>query len=50
MCLSTRPTSKWLFVLELPSGSPEIAKVRTSAILGPHNLVRKPPIEMRFEK
>jgi len=42
-----RPASKWLFVLGLPSGSPEIAKVGTPVTLGPHNFVCKPPIEMR---
>ncbi len=49
LCLSTRPTSKWLFVLGLPSGSLEITKVGTSKTLGPHNFVCRPPIEMRHE-
>jgi len=44
-----RPTSKWLFVPGLPSGSPEIAKVGTPATLGPHKFMCKPPIDMRFE-
>ncbi len=47
LCLSTRPTSKWLFVPALPSGSPEIAKVGIPVILGPHNFVCRLPIEMR---
>jgi len=40
-------TSKWLFVLGLPSWSPKIAKVGTPATLGPHNFVNKPPMEMK---
>jgi hypothetical protein len=43
-----RPTSKWLFVLGLPSGSLEIAKVGTFAT--PHNFVCRPPIEMRSKQ
>jgi len=35
--LPTGPTSKWLFVPGLPSGSLEIAKVGTSMILGRYN-------------
>ncbi len=50
LCLSTRPTSKWLFVPRLPSGSPEIAKIKTFATLGPHNFVCKPPIEMSLKQ
>jgi hypothetical protein len=42
-----KPTTKWLFVMGLPSGSLEIAKVGTPATLGPHNFVCRPPIEMR---
>ncbi len=42
-------TSKWLFILGLPSGSPEIAKIGILATLGPHNFVCKPLIEMRSE-
>ncbi len=49
LCLSTKPTSKWLFVPGLPSGSLEIAKIRTLATLDPHNFVCRPPIMMRFE-
>ncbi len=49
LCLSTRPTSKWLFVLGLPSGNPEIAKIRIPANLEPHNLVCKPLIKMWFK-
>jgi hypothetical protein len=44
--LFTGPTSKWLFVPGLPSGSPEIAQVGTLATLEPHNLTIKPQIEM----
>jgi len=47
--LSTRPTSKWHFVLKLPSGSPKIVKVRTPTTLGTHNFTCKHRIEMRFE-
>jgi len=47
LCLSTRPTSKWLFVPGLLSGSPEIAKIGSPTTLGPHNFVCRPPIEMR---
>jgi len=47
LCLSMRPTSKWHFVLGLPSGSFEIPKVKTFVTLGPHNFVCRPPIEMR---
>ncbi len=43
------PTSKWHFFLRLPSGNPEIPKVRTLVTLGPHNFVFRPPIEMKFE-
>jgi len=39
MCLSTRSTSKWHFVLGLPNGSPEILKVGTlSWLWGPITL------------
>ncbi len=50
LCLSIRPTSKWHFVPGLPSGSLEIPKFRTSAILGAHNFLCKPPIEMRSKE
>jgi len=43
LCLSTRPTSKWLFVSGLLSESPKIIKVGIPATLGPHNFVCKPP-------
>jgi len=43
------PISKWLFVPELPSGSPEIAILGTLATLGPHNFASKPLMEMRSE-
>ncbi len=42
-----RPTPKWHFVLGLPSGSPEILKVETSATWGAHNFACRPPIDMR---
>jgi hypothetical protein len=48
MCLSTRPTSKWLFVLGLPSGNLEIAKVGIPVT--PHNFVCRPLIEMRSQQ
>jgi hypothetical protein len=38
------------FVLGLPTGSPEIPKVRTPATLEAHNFVVRPSIEMRFEE
>jgi len=44
MHLSTRPTSKWLFVLGL-----EIAKVRILATLWGYNFVLRPLIGMRSE-
>jgi len=47
MCLSTRPTSKWHFVLGLPNGSPEIAKVEIPATLRAHNFMCKPRTKMR---
>ncbi len=47
--LPTRPTSKWPFVPRLPSGSPEITNVETSAILVRHNFACRPVIEMRSE-
>jgi hypothetical protein len=47
LCLFTRPTSKWHFVLGLLNGSLEIPKVGTLATLGPYNFVCRPPIEMR---
>ncbi len=52
LCLFTRPTSKWHFVLRLPYGNPtnEIFKVGILVILGPHNFVCRPPIEMRLNK
>ncbi len=37
------------FVLGLPSGNPEIAKINTLVTLGAHNFACKPLIEMRFE-
>jgi hypothetical protein len=49
LCLSMRPTSKWHFVPRLPNGSHKISKVGTPMTLGPHNIVCKPPIEMRSE-
>ncbi len=47
LCLSTKATSKCLFVLGLPIGSFEIVKVGTPATFGPHNFVCRPPTEMR---
>ncbi len=49
MHLSTWPTSKWLFVSRLPSGSSEIAKVGTLATLGRHNFACRPSMKMRSE-
>jgi hypothetical protein len=42
-------TSKWLFVLGLPSGSPEIAKVGTPATLRRHNFACKTSMKMKSE-
>jgi len=47
MRLFTGPTSKWLFVPGLSSGSPEIAKVGTLATLRHHNFACRPSMEMR---
>jgi hypothetical protein len=47
--LFVRPSSKWLFVLGLPNGSPEITNIRTPVILESHNFVCRPPIETRSE-
>ncbi len=47
--LSMGATSKWLFVLRLPSGSPEIPAVGTFVTLGAHNLACKLSIAMRSE-
>ncbi len=49
LCLARRPTPKWHFILGLPSGSPEIPKIRTPTILGANNFIYKPLIEMRFQ-
>ncbi len=43
-------TSKWLFVLGLPNGSPEIPIVGTLAILRAHNFLCISLIVMRFEE
>jgi hypothetical protein len=37
------------FLSGLPNGSPKIPKVGTPMILGPHNFLRKPLIEIRFQ-
>ncbi len=50
MWLPIGPTSKWLFVSKLPSGSPEIAKIGTLMTLGPHNFACKPLIEIRSKE
>jgi hypothetical protein len=50
MCLATRPTPKCHFVPRLPSGSPEIPKIRTPITLEAHNFVCKPLIEVRFKE
>ncbi len=44
------PTPKCHFVLGLPSGNPEIPIVGTLAILGAHNFVCRPLIEMMSEE
>jgi len=44
------PTPKCHFVLGLPSGNPEIPIVGTLAILGAHNFVCRPFIEMMSEE
>jgi hypothetical protein len=45
----THKTSKWHFVLGLPSGSFEIPKLGTLATLGTYNFVCGPLIKMRSE-
>ncbi len=47
--LATGPTSKWHFVSGLPSWSLEIPKVGTPVILGAHNFVFRPTIDMMFK-
>jgi hypothetical protein len=42
-------TSKWLFVLGLPSGSPKIVPVWIPGTLAAHNSLLKPLIGVRFE-
>jgi len=42
-------STKCHFVLGLPSGNPKIPTTRISAILGAHNFVCKPSIEMKSE-
>ncbi len=49
LCVATRPTPKWHFVLKLLSGNPEIPKVGTPTILGADNFIYKPLIEMWFK-
>jgi len=53
MWLPMGPHPNGFFVLGLPSGSPEIAKVETpatlGATLGPHNFACRPQIKMRFK-
>ncbi len=43
------PTSKWLFVLELPRRNFETAKVWTPTTLRDYNSLLRPPIVMRSE-
>ncbi len=50
MCLATGPAPKWHFVLGLPNGNLEIPKVGTPVILGAHNFVCRPLIEMRSKE
>jgi len=47
--MATRPTPKCHFLLGLSSGSLEIPKIGTLAILDTHNFVCRPMIEMKFE-
>jgi hypothetical protein len=49
LCLATRLTPKCHFVVGLPNGSIEIPEAGTFVILGPHNFLQKPLIEMKFE-
>jgi len=49
LCTSPRgPHLNGFFVLGLPLGNPEIAKVGILAILGRHSFVSKPLMEMKF--
>jgi hypothetical protein len=51
LCASPRgPHPNGIFVSGLSNGSPEIPTIKTSATLEPHNLMCKPPIEMRSEE
>ncbi len=49
LCLSTAPTSEWLFVPGLPRRSPEIVSIWTPKTLGVHNSFLRPLIEMKFK-
>jgi hypothetical protein len=44
------PAPKCHFVLGLPSGIPEIPKIRTPTTLEAHNFVCRPPIEVKLKK
>ncbi len=46
LCLATRPAPKCLFVLRLPSESPEIPKIGILATLEAHNFLCKASIEV----
>jgi hypothetical protein len=43
-------TPKCHFVLKLPSWSPEILEILTLAMLGAHNFVCRPLIEVNFKE
>jgi len=49
MCLSTAPTSEWLFVPGLPRRSPETVPVWIPETLHDHNSLLRPPIGMSSE-
>jgi len=47
--MATGPTPKCHFVSRLPSGSPEILKIRTLASLEAYKFVWKPSIELQLK-
>ncbi len=47
MCLTIGPAPKCHFVPRLPNGNLEIFTIGIPTILGAHNFVCKPPIEIR---
>jgi hypothetical protein len=50
LCLSTAPTSRWLFVPGLPKRSPETVLVWAPGTLRSHNSLFRPPIGMKSKE